>query len=402
MKTEEELKMYKKEKIAEIKIKWNDYLQFGRKTIQEKLDSSQRERSHFLTLFGSKKQLENITPATYTFVTNLQNDSLCRLFDYGTTSLGETKVNNQNGANRYYFQKQEDGTLIVNKSRAPITIEEGMSEGEMVDTIKPYLLDLFEACNNNNVDKIERNPLRQLLKNKLDFIYRSDKSIPIYVNQHLDKIINYFGIPIPSTKASAFIKREEIYKFYVSLNLPESSPILFMDFLYNSLGYRKLLKPNSTIKLVNGKKNIANDNEADESLYSFPFWEELKKVGEEGERIVLEYLNNHMDELKIDKSKGIIDVRQGQMKGIHCDFVYYTKQGKEIFIEVKATKLNRPNDYHFMMSKAEYDFMCNNKKNYYVYYVNNVFDCDLIEKLTYKMIINQLFTHTYAINSHKI
>lgn len=315
--------------------------------------------------------------------------------------MGETKVNGQNGANRYYFQKRKDGALIINKSRAPIIIEKGMSEEEMVNTIKPYLLDLFDACNDNNIDEIERNPLRQLLKNKLDFIYRSDKSVPIYVNQHLDKIIDYFGIPLPSRKTSAFIKREEIYKFYTFLNLPESSPILFMDFLYNSLGYRKLLKPNLTVKLINGKKSIANSNETDGGLYSFPSSEELKRVGEEGERIVLEYLNNHMDKLKIDKGKGIIDVRKGQKKGIHCDFVYFTEQGKEIFVEVKATKLDRPNDYHFMMSRAEYDFMCKNKKNYYIYYINNVFDCNLIEKLSCDKIINQLYTHTYAIDSCK-
>lgn len=72
--------MYKDEKIIEIKSRWKNYLQFNREAIQEKLDSFQREKARFLLHFGSKEQLKNITPATYTFVANNQNDSLCSLF----------------------------------------------------------------------------------------------------------------------------------------------------------------------------------------------------------------------------------------------------------------------------------------------------------------------------------
>ena len=393
--------MYIHEKVIEIKNKWDEYLKCNEENIQTRINTAEAERRNFLSYFGSREQIENLSSITYTFFKNHDNNSLCRLIDYGTTSLGESKINNQNGANRYYFQKKEDGTIIVNESRPPISIREGMSDEEMINNIKPYLLDLFDACQINDIEEINRNPLRQILKNKLDFIYRGDRSIPIYVNNHLDKIIDNFGIPLPSNNITTFNKREAIYNFFNYLNLPNSSPIIFMDFLYNKTGYRSLLKPNTKIRLKNGTRSLSNNNDESNELYSFTSWEELKRIGEEGERIVYEYLCDHMDELKIDKDRGIIDTRQGQMRGVHCDFVYYNLSGEEIYIEVKATKLDRPNNYHFMMSRSEYIFMCQNKKNYYIYYINNVFNCDVIERLNYKLIKDLLFTYTYAVDSHK-
>ena len=91
------------------------------------------------------------------------------------------------------------------------------------------------------------------------------------------------------------------------------------------------------------------------------------------------YLLSNAKKLDIDLSKGIIDNRKGEIKGVHCDYIYYNTNGRVNYIEVKSTKLNKPNTYHFLMSYREYDFMIDNKDHYYILYVKNVYQCSLIE-----------------------
>ena len=212
-------------------------------------------------------------------------------------------------------------------------------------------------------------------------------------------MLTIFEIPF-DIKEDRIYKRKKLFDYYKSLNRTDISPRTFMKFVYSDLGYRSYLRTDNANNLsekivakkyqlvdINDTSKISNTRSCTRSglIIEKPETSQQKKItGKKGEEIVKAYLLTHKDELGII---GNIECACEVDDYKHYDFSYVTTDGNTIYIEVKATKNDTKEAIVFEMSDSEYTFMNNNIENYFIYYINDVFNCNIIKRISAKLII---------------
>ena len=349
--------------------KYDGWYSKNKKSIDKCYKKYISQKNHFCDLFGTIRQLENMTMRDYVFQAGGRNkDALCYLIDYGTNECGTNRNNLQSGYQRYGIQLDSTGTIcypFVNGGHSRY----GKNESQVFDHFKAETIKLLKYTLENNGDGIESIDMPQLHKSKLHFIYSNNQSIPIYAQNHLEKLLTMFNVDF-SKNDSTFRKRQKLYGYLLSLGRLDISPWHFMQYVYSKDGYLKS-KGNKapTFNLFDGKL-IYKD--PDSHLFvNYENDEDIRLTGKEGEKIVYKYLKDNKASLGI--AGRIKKVCEEKISSDHCDFKYKRNDGTVIYIEVKATRLNRQNEYHFIMSRQEHKFMEDHKENYHLYYVNNVF-----------------------------
>ena len=140
------------------------------------------------------------------------------------------------------------------------------------------------------------------------------------------------------------------------------------------------------VKVKSKSKSAKSENETKGKIVYVPNFkaEEAKKItGAKGEDIVKEYLSEHKKELDINT---IRDFTKGedQDDGKGYDYSYTTNDGKEIYVEVKSTKQELGDNILFYMSANEYYFMKAHEDNYYIFFIDNVYDAKTIKRISAK------------------
>ncbi len=270
----------------------------------------------------------------------------------------------------------------------------GSSADEVFLNIKKELIALIKGVLANDDAVLISSKFNPLFKNKISYLYRRTNQLPIYGEHDLNKLLTIFGINF-DTDSDRVIKRQLLFSFYKSLNRDDITPDLFMYFVYSDLGYRSILRQdraNIEIEKKKAKDYVLVDVEsitlpASKEVKggsglvktdSYETYAEKKITGKKGEEIVKQYLLSHKKELGI---MGDIRCYCEENDYEHCDFSYTVESGRTVYVEVKATRMDRKNEITFEMSSAEYDFMIEHMENYYIFYINDVNKGKVIKRI---------------------
>lgn len=270
----------------------------------------------------------------------------------------------------------------------------GKTKEEVFENIKKEILSLIIAVKQGNIQSIDENKLSPPFKGKLAFIFNWMNTTPIHSNEHLFSILSYLGIPTFLKEHSKnepcenrFLKRNKLWQFVKSCNIPEMNPIILDSFLYDpALEYRSVLYSNGILKfnerakttLFTYAKNVKEIQRQKTTqqriglITSNPETEEAKRInGKIAEQYVLDYLNKNKHLFNI---VGNIESTYKINDYAHFDISFKDHNGVTTYIEVKSSGCNLGNRATFFMSDAEYDFMNQHKENYLLFFVNNVND----------------------------
>ena len=94
----------------------------------------------------------------------------------------------------------------------------GRSIEEIYNNVRKEVVNLIDATNKKDYDRIIKNPLNPLFKNKISYLYNSINQIPIYSEDDLNTILTIFDIPF-DTREDRFLKRKKLFEFYKSNEL---------------------------------------------------------------------------------------------------------------------------------------------------------------------------------------
>lgn len=270
----------------------------------------------------------------------------------------------------------------------------GSTVEKIYENVRKEIINAIKASRNGDYASLAKNPLNPMFKNKISYLYNSEKEIPIYSANDLQIILKALNIPF-SLKENRVYLRKKLYEFYKDNRIDEYvNPYLFMCFLYNPLGYRGVLRPNektaeskeetspTLIDVVNLESAPLNDGNGGGGKFKYdPSIEEKRKeTGLKAENIVSQYLEEHKAEMNIKEIHcWCYGADQNDAKGY--DFSYVTNDGEEILIEVKGTRADLKDRVCFEMSINEFNVMKKNMDAYYVYFVNNVYKEKVIRRI---------------------
>lgn len=353
-------------------------------------DRARRFR-RFLSMFTIEKiqmmELKDYAVGTKT------NDSFCWWVETELHDLGEIRGGQLTAYQKFgiYYNKEKKKYSFGNSKTKKTKF--GKDDEEIFTNIKQSILSLIEDLKSEDLNGIKKNGLNPLFKNKLTFLYDSNNWLPIYSDSDLNTLLTIFDIPF-DIKIDRVHKRKLLFNFYKSLKRDDITSLSFMDFVYDDLGYRSFLRSDEakelqksiieneyTLEIVNDVEELFSKNDVKHGLVP-PMIEndlENKIVGKAGEEIVKKFLNTHKEELGI---VGDIDCPCEYDDSKHYDFSYKNKNDEIVYVESKATKINRKLNIVFKMSNLEYDFMNINKSNYFVFYVNDVFNGKVIKSIS--------------------
>lgn len=369
--------------------KYDSWLEINKSDVDKRYKLASKQLNNFLMWFGTKEKIDDMTFLDYVFQTSGNKNSLCYLLDYGTDELGMIRVDSQSGYQRYCIQLTENGDCFpfcINKKSGY-----GDSKEEVFNNIKQATIALFVATLNNEKEVIDSIKLPQLYKNKLHYLLTRGKSIPIYVQPHLNIILRELGI-VSNPGESAFTKRCKLFDYLIQLDRKDITPWHFMNFIYSEKAFDlKHKKKPLEISLTYYSGNITKTKIDLNAINSGKENEDVSatEIGKAGERYVYDYLISHRKELHIKRGTKVIDLTDNKECGIHCDFKYIKRENgidETIYIEVKATSNDNPDTFSFQMSCYEHEFMLKEKNHYFLFYVNNVYKPNGIVVLTYDQI----------------
>ena len=363
---------------------------------RDEIIECEKNNSKLLLYFLTEFSLEHVKEMHIDdYVVGKGRDSFCKwvetdLQDYG--DIHAKKLNAWQKFSIYYNTKS---------SKYDFGTKFGREEQSVYKEVRKAVVDIIEAALCNDYDVLASSKLNPLFKNKIFFLYNNTESIPIYSEKDLNTLLTIFSIPFDEKIDRAY-KRKLLFDFYKSLNRDNITPYRFMKFVFSEYGYRFILRTEEA-NYLNTHINAGNyilvdikhlEDIAPEQLSTVvgagvvtekPESVAQKKItGKKGEEIVKAYLLSHKDELDI---VGEIDCACEYNDFKHYDFAYKNRIGKTCFIEVKATKNHNIDRISFEMSDKEYDFMNDNIENYYFFYIDDVFNGNVIKRISAKSII---------------
>jgi hypothetical protein len=276
---------------------------------------------------------------------------------------------------------------------------------EAFEHVKEAIVKLLEDNEKHNWAGVAECSLNPLFKSKICYLYSNDTQLPIYSDKDLNVLLAEFGISFTVGEDRVY-KREKLYRFYKSLGREDITPWRFMSFLYSWTGFNSELRSLDAVQLkeaVNATTakqysiidvNHLVDKKGRSGLVKPESPETLEKkrlAGKKGEEVVKAYLEEHRGEMMI---KGEIECACEKNDYAHYDFSFETTDGKKVYIEAKATSLDRGDAVVFEMSEAEHRFMLSHMDSYFIYYVNDVYKGKLIKRIAAEKLI--LFPTHYA------
>lgn len=294
----------------------------------------------------------------------------------------------------YYGKTKSDPTIEYR-----FTKKFGKDVEEAFSNIKKSIVQLLQAGEQESIKDIIANPISPMFKGKILSTYFPERYLNIFSNNHLNYFLVQLNLDTESLIWSdAVLKRERLYKF------KNSDPVMkdwslgtFMHFLYfvypgrplkpgeeakpeDVLGdYRnpnfpsdiqptwidmEMLKPSKkdkgtpTQKKNKGGKNPDYEKEA----------RKLKKLGDRGEKIVLDMEKERLKSLGFPKLAEKVKKAKFDYEGF--DIKSFETNGDKRYIEVKATR-SKVGTANFFLSANELS-KAKELENYYIYLVYDI------------------------------
>ncbi len=199
-----------------------------------------------LKKFNKEYNLDGISILTLDdYVLGKGKDTFCYFIEYESERLGDIKGSYPAMKYKIYYSKEGKYKWKKNSSF-------GNNENEIFDNVKDALFDLVVAINNYDDRSFELNKLNPLFKNKLEYLYNYEESLPIYSESDVEIILNLLDIKF-NRLDTRINKRRKLYKFYKDLNIDNCSPISFMNFVYSDSFELKSIKKKFKLDNLNSK-----------------------------------------------------------------------------------------------------------------------------------------------------
>jgi hypothetical protein len=379
---------------------WMQTDDFKKQVNEEK--SNQIKLDSFLTKF-TLKYIKSMSIEEY--VAGRENkDSFCYWVEQRLSFFGAMSQRTNAYQKFVIYWSEDKKAYIFGNKRTNHRKFFGSSIEEIYKNIVIQLSNLIDGVKKNDYKAIAESPFNPQFKNKISYLYDSKHQIPIYGEDDLNVILTILGIDWRKDEDRTF-KRQKLYDYYLQNSYDKKiSTYLFMSFIYGWYGYRHILrsydKPTidiDTIKnyiLVDIQINsVIGTNRSGEGTKKNIIFksgsEESKRItGKKGEDIVFEYLKEHQKDLCISN---ITCYCNGEDKndGKGCDITYIQTDGKTIYVEVKSTKSDMQNQVFFEMSSNEYSVMKAHLDTYYIFFINNVDNNMVIQRIVGKDIYGE-------------
>jgi len=184
-----------------------------------------------------------------------------------------------------------------------------------------------------------------------------------------------FSINLSERPAINFIlKNEDFFEIpaeYTTDRETRKSKQLEWSFWYGEMGGLEKSKLAVSVPMAPAEKLGISEEEAAE--LALPGREELKEIGDKGERIVLKYEKEKIKYIRPDKLGLIKIVSNDAELGYDIQSLEFSDIGKKKFIEVKTTERTFPPAVevltYFPMSSNEWETARNQGDSYYIYRV---------------------------------
>ena len=182
--------------------------------------------NELLKKFYKKYNLDSISTLTLDdYILGKGKDTFCYVVEYESDRLGGVRGSYPSMKYLVYYSKEGKYTWKKNCSF-------GNNENEIFDNVKSCLIELIKSIILHDDKDFESNRLNSLFKNKLEYLYNYEESLPIYSEFDVEIVLTLLEINFDK-KDSIISKRKKLYEFYKSLNLKNSTPFNFVSFLYS-------------------------------------------------------------------------------------------------------------------------------------------------------------------------
>lgn len=338
-----------------IKIFYNKYVSAPnsyKKRVRELNTKISKDLKTFLHKYSYNNFLK-LSIYEYAFEQGNRN-TFCYWMDNTLNKYGDLHINHVGGYTKFHIQfKKGSNKPIIFKNNQHHT-RLGDNANDIYKKIQQEIPALIKAAENEQYDVLEKSLIYRPFACKIYYVYNTNASVPIYVDNDVTKILDILQINYPQT-TSFHDKRKMLFEYYKELNvLLGISTRDFMDFLYAEEGFRDLLRESKTAQTFAAYKD------------DDPF---LKLIGDKAEKIVADYFKRNKKRL------GIVEIKTPGLDrddSKHYDIYLKYKNNKEEYIEVKCSYNKHYPKSKFFLSQDEYDFMINNRSNYFLYYIDNV------------------------------
>lgn len=322
--------------------------------------------------------------------------SFCYRIERDLDCLGRIKGARASKFGLYYGKTKSDP---IKKYRN--TAKWSGTPDEANEKIKKSIIELIIAGSNNDIVSIKKNKISPMFKGKILATYYPERFLNVFSEAHLDHFITFFDLDTPELlNADALLKRNVLIDFKnQDVVMRDWSIDLFSDFLYTEYPRRPIIeddtKPKKKKKISNPilddyrtpdfppnpvASEIAlnilpfvapNPRTTNPNNNSKPDYEKInrqnKKLGDRGEKVVLDF---EKERLKNTIYKDKVDRVSLKSDSLGYDILSFEQDGKERYIEVKATR-SKVGNVNFFLTINELK-TAQEKENYYIYLVYDI------------------------------
>lgn len=350
----------------------------GRKSLYKKRDAFTRH-------FTSKKiALLGIDE----YVIGMGENTFCRKIERDLDGLGRIIGATAFKFGVYFGKTESDPNFIYRNTKIW-----GDNPFEAHGNITQAILKLIEDGRKEDIQALVKSKISPMFKGKILSTYYPERYLNVFSNDHLKFFLKSFDLDTrTSLNADPVVKREILLDFKINDPVMRNwSADMFMIFLYEYYPKRPTEKQTVEIDLLEGYYNpdfpenpvaseialnilpfvASNPRATNPNNNSKPDYEKInrlnKKLGDRGEKVVLDF---EKERLKNTNYKEKVKRVSLKSDSLGYDILSFDENGKERYIEVKATR-SKVGDANFFLTLNEFK-TAQEKENYYIYLVYDI------------------------------
>ena len=259
------------------------------------------------------------------------------------------------------------------------TLKFGDTVSKAFKSVRNELVKIVDAAAKNELENISSLSLCYMVRHKIYYLYNPDNDLPIFSEEHLDKIIEYFDISYSKDENAESNKRKALLAFKNNdADFSKMSNRKFMCFLYDSrtgldLKDKEIIDRNrngETIEFVKVEKmgdlpvSMSNRSSDKKGKTNYDDVAARKSfIGEAGEQLVLKHEKEQHPQYK-NRIKKVSD----DDDSLGYDILSFDEEGNQKYIEVKTKKHGSASNVDFFITENERRRLLENP-NHYIYYV---------------------------------
>lgn len=322
------------------------------------------------------------------FVIGIGEHNFCRRIERDLDGLGRIIGSTAFKFGVYYGRTKEYPAYIYRNSNIW-----GTTPQIAYSNIAPAIAKLINDGKNQDLNAIINSRISPMFKGKILSTYYPDRYLNVFSDEHLKYFLTSLDLDTKTTlKLNPVLKRELLLEFKNSDEVMRNwSTDMFSVFLYNFYPKRPIKNPIQVVDILEdyydpnfppnpiGSEialNILpfvapNPRTTNPNNNSKPDYEKInrlnKKLGDRGEKVVLDF---EKERLKNTNYKEQVKRVSLKSDSLGYDILSFDEDGKERYIEVKATR-SKVGDANFFLTINEFK-TAQEKENYYIYLVYDI------------------------------